>query len=79
MATPPTVDAPPTWSNTVTSTDTVTPAADGLSAEITPLAAGTDAISVSLNVGGKNYSVTVDVTVDAPAQELTSLGINFTP
>ena len=43
-----------------------------------PLAAGTDAVSVSLAVGGAAFSATIDVNVQAAPQVLTSVQIAAT-
>lgn len=75
MATSPTVDAPPGWSNTDSATDSITVSADGLTATLTALAAGTDSVNLTLAVQGKSFSASLDVTVVPAPQVLTSVEI----
>lgn len=75
MVTAPTPDSPPAWSNTNAAAETVTAAADGLSAVATTVAAGTDAINLVVVVGGVSYSASLAVEVDAAPQVLTSVAI----
>jgi hypothetical protein len=75
MLTAPTPDSPPAWSDTTSATETLTPAASGLTASAVALAAGTDVVSVSVTVGGVVFSATCDVEVDAAPQVLTSVEI----
>lgn len=76
MLTAPAPDAPPIWSNTTPATETLKPAADGLTCEADALAAGSDTVSLSLMVGGKAFSATLAVTVEAEPQVLTSVAID---
>jgi hypothetical protein len=75
MLTTPTPDTPPSWSNTTPATGTLTPAASGLTAQESALAAGTDTVSVSMTVGGASFSASIDLTVQAAPQILTSVQI----
>jgi uncharacterized protein YjdB len=75
MATQPSPDAPPTWSQSSPPTATLTPSPDALSATETAVAAGSDVVSLSLLVGGHEFSATLDVTVNPEAQVLTSIEI----
>jgi hypothetical protein len=78
MLTAPTPDSPPGWTNTTPATETIAPAADGLTCVGTPVAAGSDQVSLSLAVGGVSFTASLDVTVTAEAQVLTSVAINAT-
>ncbi len=78
MLTPPTPDSPPGWTDTTSSTETIVPAASGLSCVGTPVAPGTDTVSVAVVVGGVSFSATLDVTVTAAPQVLTSVAITPT-
>ena len=75
MLTPVTPDAPPTWSNTATTTETLVVAAGGLTAETTAVSSGTDVISLAVIVAGVTYPASLNVTVDAAPQVLTSVEI----
>jgi hypothetical protein len=75
MATNPTPDAVPTWTNSTPATDTLTVAADGLSANDAAVAVGTDSITATLLVGGVSFSAQLDVNVTAPAQVFTSISL----
>ena len=72
MLTPVTYDAPPAWTNTTPATETIAASADGQTALGTPVAPGTDTVSVSFSIGGKSFSATLAVEVDAAAQVPTS-------
>jgi hypothetical protein len=76
MITPPTPDAPPSWTNATPATETLTVATDGNTATADALAAGSDTISLALDVAGKAFSATLDVTVSAAPQVLGSVAIN---
>ena len=78
MLTTPVPDAPPTWSDTTPATGTLTPAADGLTATEKAIAAGSDTVNVSLMVGGNAFSASIDLTVEAAPQVLTSVQIAAT-
>ena len=71
----PAPDAPPAWSNTTPATETLAVAADGLTAQATSVAVGTDSISVSATVGGAVFAASVIVNVNAVPQVLTSIAI----
>lgn len=75
MVTPPVPDAPPTWTNASTATDTLTAAANGLTATDVAVAPGTDTITVDLKVGGVDFTASVGVDVTAAPQVLTSIAI----
>ena len=65
----------PAWTNTTSATETIAVSADGLSCVGTPIAVGTDVISLALSVGGVMYSATLGVTVTAEPQVFTSIGL----
>jgi hypothetical protein len=73
MLTTPTPDTAPTWSNTTSATETLVD--NGLTCVGTPVAAGSDTVSVNLAVGGVSFSATLRVTVQAATQVLTSIAI----
>lgn len=75
MATIPTADSAPVWAQTTPATEQLVPAADGLTATAKGLAAGSDTIQLTVVVGGKTFQATLDMTVNAAAQVLTSVGI----
>lgn len=74
-------DAPPSWAQTDPGVESLSPSPDGMNAQASGLAAGTDTIQLSLSVGGQSFTATVDATVNAvqPTQTLTSIGIVATP
>lgn len=72
MVTPPVFDAPPVWTDTTPATETVAAAANGQSATGTPIAPGTDTVSTSFTIGGKAFSASLNVEVDAAPQVPTS-------
>jgi hypothetical protein len=76
MLTTVTPDAPPAWTNLQPGVFKLTPSADGLTCTGDGLAAGTDTVSLAAAVGGKGYSATLAVEVDAAPQVLTSIVIN---
>jgi hypothetical protein len=76
MLVTPTPDTPPSWTNTTPATEALAVAADGLSAVATALVAGSDEIDLSLAVGGKQFTASLAVTVQAPPQVLGSVVIN---
>lgn len=78
MLVTPTPDTPPTWTDTTPATGTLTPAASGLTAQESALAVGTDTVSVTLTVGGVSFSASIDLTVQAAPQVLTSVQITGT-
>jgi hypothetical protein len=73
MLAPVTPDTPPVWTNTALTVETIAPAASGLSAVATPIAPGADVISVTLTVGGVTFTASLDETVTAAPQALTSI------
>ena len=75
MATPPTPDSPPSWSDTTPATETLTVAPDGMTATALAVAAGTDTVGVTVVVGGKTFSASLAVTVTPAPQVLTSVEI----
>lgn len=75
MLTTPTPDTAPTWANTTPATEVLTPAASGLTAEGIPAAPGSDTVTLNVTVGGVAFTATLDVTVTASPQVLTSVGI----
>jgi len=75
MLTTPVPDVAPVWTQTTPATETLTVAPDGLTSVATPVAAGSDTISLSVTVGGAAFNASLDVTVQAAAQVLTSVAI----
>ena len=75
MLVQPTFDAPPVWTNTTPATETVVADPTGLTAVGTPIAPGTDTISVSFSIGGVPFSSGLAVTVDPAPQVATSAAI----
>lgn len=74
MLAPTVPDAPPTWTNTTPATETIVPAADGLSCVATAVAAGSDTVNLSATIGGKAFTASLSVTVDV-VQVLSSIAI----
>jgi hypothetical protein len=75
MLTTPTPDSAPVWSDTTPATETLVAAANGLTATGTPLAVGSDVVSLTVIVGGVTFTATQNVTVTAAPQVLTSVQI----
>ena len=75
MEVTPTPDSAPGWLQTNVSAETLTPAQDGLTCSDLGIAAGSDTVKVDLNVNGKPFSATIDMTVVAVGQTLTSIEI----
>lgn len=75
MATAPTPDSVPAWTNTTPATDTLTVAADGLSATDAAVAGGTDQIGVTVVVNGQTFNAVLDVNVTPAAQVFTNVAI----
>lgn len=71
-------DGPPQWSDTTPATETLTVAADSMSATGTPLVAGSDTVNVSVVVGGQTFTASLDVTVIPEAQVVSGVAINAT-
>jgi hypothetical protein len=74
----PAFDAVPTWTQTTPATETLAPTASGATCVGTPVAAGTDLVTVSFSVGGVTFTAANDVTVMAAAQVPTSAEITNT-
>lgn len=77
MVTTPTPDSAPTWTESSTdgSIETFTVSGDGLTAEGTAVAAGTDTVTATVVVGGTSFSASVDVVVSEAPQVLTSIEV----
>ena len=75
MLTTPTPDATPAWTDTTAATETLAPAASGLTCVGTPIAPGTDTVTLTLAVAGVSFSANLDVTVTAAPQVLTRVAI----
>lgn len=75
MATTPTPDAPPVWGDSNPAIDTLTAAADGLTASDLGVAPGADTVTVKLAVAGVTFAASLPVTVAAAPQVLTSIEI----
>lgn len=65
IASPPAFDAPPVWSNTAPTVDSLVAAATGLTAVDTALAAGSDTVTVTGSFSGVAMTATMPVTVTA--------------
>ena len=75
MATVPTPDAVPTWTNTNTAAETLEVAADGMTAVQKAAETGADGITFDVTVGGKTFSASIAVTVEPKPQVLTTVQI----
>ena len=75
MLTTPAPDAPPVWTDTTPAVGTLTASGSGLTATELALTPGGDTVTVSLSVGGVAFTATVDITVSAVPQVLTSVAI----
>jgi len=75
MLEPVTYDSPPAWTNSTPAVETLAAAADGQTAVATPVAPGSDVISLAFTVGGKSFATTLDVTVTPAVQVPTSAQI----
>lgn len=78
MLTTPTADAPPAWTDTTPATGTLTVAPSGLTASEAAMVVGSDTVNVALAVGGVAFAATIDLTVQAVPQVLTSVQIAAT-
>lgn len=78
MLTAQTPDAAPAWAQTTPATETMAVSADGKTNMLTAVTAGSDSVSVALAVGGIAFSASIDITVVATPQVLTSIGIATT-
>jgi hypothetical protein len=75
MATPPTPDSPPVWTQSTPATETLTASADGLSFSGPALAVGTDSVSVTVVAGGQTFTASSAITVVTAPQVLGSVQI----
>ena len=78
MLTTPVPDAPPTWVDPAPpspAVDTITPSADGNTCVIVATAPGTDTVNLSLAVGGKVFTASLQLNISAAPQVLTSVAI----
>lgn len=75
MSPTPATDTPPSWTNGTPATDTLTVAADGLSATDLGVTAGSDTINLGVAVAGKTFTATLDVSIVAAVQVLSSVNI----
>lgn len=78
MLTPQAADATPSWTHGSDTVDKLVPSADGLTCEVDATAEGSDVIGLSLSVGGKSFSATLNLNVTPEPQVLTSVAINAT-
>ena len=78
MLVAPTPDSPPAWTNTTPASETLVPSSDGSTAVATAAAVGTDTINLSVSVGGRTFTASLAVTVQAAPQILGSVVINTT-
>jgi hypothetical protein len=72
MLDPSVYDAEPVWANTTPATETLSVAAGGQTATGTPVSVGTDLVSLSFAIGGKEFTASLAVEVDAEPQVATS-------
>lgn len=72
-----TPDAPPAWANAPSAPgiDALAVSADGSTATISTSAPGTDTITLTVVVGGKTFTATQSLNIQAPPQVLTSVAI----
>jgi hypothetical protein len=75
MQTTQTPDSTPSWSNTASSVETLTVAANGLTADTAALAVGSDTVNLTVVVGGKTFTASLSVNVTPAPQVLTSIQI----
>lgn len=78
MLTTPVPDSAPTWTDTTPATETLAVDASGLTASAAAIAVGTDTVSVAVVVGGTSFAASLDVSVTAAPQVLTSVQIAST-
>jgi hypothetical protein len=77
MLVTPAPDSPPVWTNTAAVTvDTMVVSADGSTDTIQALAVGVDTITVNVIVGGKTFTATQQLSIDAAPQVLSSVAID---
>ena len=72
MLTPAIYDAEPVWTNSTPATETLSVDAGGQAATGTPVAPGTDLVSVTFAIGGKEFSASLAVEVVDEPQVATS-------
>ena len=75
MLTPVTPDSPPVWTNVPSAADTFAASADGTTAVLTAVAAGSDTVGLTVIVGGVTYTASDLVTVNAAPQVLGGVQI----
>jgi hypothetical protein len=77
MLTPVTPDSPPVWTGGATpAVDTMAVSADGSTDVVTAVGPGADTIGVTVLVGGVSFVASLNLTVNAAPQVLTSVAIN---
>ena len=79
MVTTPTPDSPPVWTDSGSTAtppiDSLSVSTDGSTATVTAQAAGTDELGVTVVVGGKTFTASVEIDISAAPQVLTSVAI----
>jgi hypothetical protein len=79
MVTTPKPDSPPAWTDSGSTAtppiDTLSVSTDGNTATVAATAAGTDNLAVTVLVGGKSFSATVEIDISPAPQVLTSIAI----
>jgi len=77
MLTPVVPDSPPAWTNAPNPADcdAMSVSADGSTATITTSAPGSDTIGLSVTVGGKQFSASQTLNIQAAPQVLSSVAI----
>ena len=78
MLTPVTFDLAPVWTQASPATDTLAPAANGLSATATAAVAGTDTVTCTATFGGVQFQAEQPLTVTPAAQVLGSIALTTT-
>lgn len=72
---PGTPDQTPTWATSAPGPDVLTVAGDGLAATFKAVDLGDDILTLTVVAGGKTFSASLDITVVAAPQVLTSVEI----
>lgn len=75
MDAPAVLDSQPVWSNSNPVSETVMASADGMTSTQTGLEVGNDTIGLSVTVGGHDFTASLSVSIEPPAQVLTSIQI----
>lgn len=77
MLVTPTPDSKPSWTNAPVpgGDDTLTVAADGMSAVLAAVAVGQDVVTLTVIVGGKSFTATDAITITAAPQVLSAISI----